>query len=451
MKKIKHLTFIKPNIGRQEHSLYVDEGRMEPLMLAVLAGLTPPDIEVKLFDDRFESIDYDIETDAICITIETYTARRCYEIAEEFKLRGKVIIMGGMHALLATNEVLEHADSVLVGDAEVIWEQMLEDLAKEKLLKIYKNPTGLIQVNSLGKRIIPRRSIFEEKTYLPMTLMQFSRGCKFTCNFCAIAQYFDKKHLVREIDMVVEEIEKQPRKFIFFIDDNIAMNKGALKELCVALKDLKISWISQASLDSVYDLELMKLMQQAGNWGNVIGFESINQSSLEQASKKQNLKLFDGYKKEIEILKDHGMQTWAAFILGLEGDTLDSIKETVDFALESKFAFAAFNILMPYPGTPLYDKLKSENRLLYNEKWWLHQEYRFNHAAYIPKNMTAEELTKASFDARAKFNSIPSLFKRFSDPKTNAQNIIRAISFLKYAFLFRKEVFKKQSMKFGLK
>lgn len=451
MKKIKHLTFIKPNIGRQEHSLYVDEGRMEPLMLAVLAGLTPDDIEVKLFDDRFEEINYDIETDAICITIETYTARRSYEIADEFRLRGKKVIMGGMHALLIPEEVLGHADSILIGDAEVIWESMLKDLAEDKLLKIYRNPTSLIQVNSFGKRVVPRRSIFENKTYLPMTLMQFSRGCKFTCNFCAIAQFFDKKHLIREIDSVIEEIANQDRKFLFFIDDNIAMNRPALKELCVALKDLKLGWISQASLDSVYDSELMKLMQQAGNWGNVIGFESINENSLEQASKKQNLKLFDGYRKEIQILRDHGMQTWAAFILGLEGDTEESIRTTVDFALESKFAFAAFNILMPYPGTPLYDKLKMENRLLYDDKWWLHPEYRFNHAAYIPKNMTPEQLTAISFEARKKFNSIPSLMKRFSDPKTNMQNIMRAISFLKYAFLFRKEVFKKQSMKFGLK
>ena len=145
------------------------------------------------------------------------------------------------------------------------------------------------------------------------------------------------------------------------------------------------------------------------------------------------------------------MQTWAAFTLGYDNDTYDSIIATMEFALKNRFTFAAFNILMPYPNTPLYKSLKKENRLLYDGKWWLHPEYRFNNAAFLPKNMTPDELTTDCHIARTKFNSIPSLLYRFSDIKTNLKSLWRATTFLRYATLFRKETHKKHGMRFGVK
>ncbi|MCI5211359.1 MAG: methylase, partial [Candidatus Electrothrix sp. ATG2] len=242
----------------------------------------------------------------------------------------------------------------------------------------------------------------------------------------------------------------QERKFIFFVDDNIASDKKMLKELCRELIPLRVSWISQASLDAVRDPELMRLMADSGCMGNVIGFESINPESLGDANKSPNLPGFSGYGQEIRILREHGMQTWAAFTLGYDHDTVDSIRATMRFAVRNKFTFAAFNILMPYPGTPMYDRLRRQGRLLYDGNWWLHPEYRFNHAAFVPARMSPEELTHACHEARSRFSSIPSLLYRFSDIKTNLRSLRRAAAYWQYTTLFRKEVHKKHGMRFGL-
>jgi radical SAM superfamily enzyme YgiQ (UPF0313 family) len=440
------ITFIKPNIGRREHSLYVDEGRMEPLMLAVLAGLTPPDVECALYDDRMEAIPYDESTDLAAITVETYTARRAYEIAAEYRRRGVPVILGGMHATLLPDEAAEHADSIFLGDAETLWVRVVDDARGGKLLPRYQAPPGAAQIGG----VLPRRDLFRGKGYLPLSLMQFSRGCRFACSFCAVSRYFDRKHYLRRIDEVLAEIEAQDRKMLFFIDDNIASEREALRELCQALIPMKVNWISQASLDVTHDAGLMKLMADSGAIGHVMGFESITHDSLREARKAPNLSQFSGYRREIEILREHGMQTWAAFTLGYDHDTYDSILATMEFALANKFTFGAFNILMPYPNTPLYTSLAAEGRLLYGGKWWLHPEYRFNQAAFVPKQMTPDALTEACHAARQKFNRITSLLYRFSDTKTNLRTVWRARQYWRYTTLFRREVYRKHGMRFGL-
>ncbi len=445
------LTLIKPTIGRKEHSLYKDEGRMEPLMLGVLAALTPADVEVIMYDDRMETIPYDEVTDLVAITVETYTARRAYEIADEYRQRGVKVIIGGIHANLLPDEVMQHADSIFLGDAETLWATMINDARYHKLKPCYTAPVGVGQVTQCGEKILPRRDIYQGKGYLPISLMQFSRGCRFACKFCAVSRYFKRNYYLRQIDEVVREIEQHHSKFIFFIDDNIATDHKALAELCHALIPLKIHWISQASLDVTKKPTLMKLMQQSGCWGNVLGFESINPLSLREAKKSPNIIAFNHYQQEINILRDHGMQTWAAFTLGYDHDTVETIAQTMEFALKNRFAFAAFNILMPYPSTPLYQQLQQERRLLYQAKWWLDPTYRFNQAAFIPNLMTADELTNACHLARSHFNSIPSIIKRFSDLNLTLQSFSRIISFCRYTLLFKKEVYKKHGMRFGLK
>jgi radical SAM superfamily enzyme YgiQ (UPF0313 family) len=441
------ITFIKPTIGRMEHSLYVDEGRMEPLMLAVLAGMTPPDVEVKLYDDRMEAIPVDEPTDLAAITVETYTARRAYEIAADYRARGVPVILGGMHVTLFPEEAEAHADSLFLGDAETVWHEVVADARTRKLKRRYQGPPGIAQLDGS----LPRRDLFNGKGYLPLTLMQYSRGCRFACSFCAVSEYFDKKHYIRRIDHVLKEIEAQDRRFVFFVDDNIASHREALKDLCRELMGMKIHWVSQASLDITQDLEIMKLMMDSGNAGNVTGFESITAESLQDARKAPNLPGFSRYAREVAVLRDHGMQTWAAFTLGYDHDTRDSIKATLDFALESRFAFSAFNILMPYPNTPLYHQLQKQNRHLFDGKWWLHPEYRFNQAAFVPKRMTPEELTIACHEARKAYNSIPALLKRFSDVKTHLRSLWKVGTYWKYNAIFRKEVYKKHGMRFGLR
>ncbi len=442
------LTLIKPNIGRREHSLYVDEARMEPLQLGILAALTPRDIEVVMYDDRMEPIPYDEPTDIVAITVETFTARRAYEISNEFRSRGVKTVMGGMHAMLIPKEVEEHCDCVIVGDAEPVWEIMLKDFQDGCLKKRYEPE----QPHCPQMNVITRRDIFEGKGYLPITLLQFSRGCSHSCNFCASSVYFKAHHYCRPVEEVIKEIKSQKRKLLFFVDDNIVCNHEKAKELFRALIPLKLHWVSQGSMDMLGDKELMELMVKSGCLGLVIGFESISSACIAEMNKNTNKNPSnDLYKSQIEQLRKWGLQTWAAFTVGHDSDTIESIRATCDFAIKNKFTFAAFNILMPYPNTPFYEKMKKEGRLLYDGKWWLHEEYRFNYASIVPKNMTPDELTEISFDCRRRFNSPISILKRALEPRTNMRTPYRFATYLIYNPLFRKEVFKKQGMRFGMK
>lgn len=438
------LTLVKPTIGRPDHSLYVDEARMEPLNLGVLAALTPPDVEVALWDDRCEPIPYHLPTDLVAITVETYTARRSYEIADEYRRRGVPVVMGGFQPTFAPEECLEHADAIFVGDAETGWAKLVEDARQGRLERVYRGEPGRPQTG-----VLTRRDLFEGKGYLPVSLLQFTRGCRFVCDFCAVTRYFDRKHHIRAIDETLAEIEAQKRRLLFFVDDNIASDRVALKELCRALIPLRINWVSQASLDVTADAELMRLMVDSGCLGHIMGFESITRASVKEARKAPNLGRFDAYATQIAILRDHGLQTWAAFTLGYDHDTVDSVRATLDFALRNRFTFAAFNILMPYPGTPLYDRLAREGRHLYDGRWWLHPEYRFNSASFVPARMTPDELTEVCHEARRSFNRIPSLLWRFSDIRTNMRTLTRARAFWQFTPVFRREVYKKHGMRFG--
>jgi len=442
------ITFIKPNIGRHDHSLYVDEGRMEPLQLGVIAGLTPPDVECALYDDRIESIPFDEPTDLAAITVEIYTARRAYEIAAEYRARGVPVILGGFHPTLAPRECLEHADAIYTGDAETGWRQVVEDARAGRLRRVYRAPSGVAQPGGVK----PRRDLFRGKGYLPITLMQFSRGCRFACSFCAISSFFDRRHHTRRVGEVLDEIASQERKLVFFVDDNLLNDVPAAKEFLRALIPLKIRWVSQASIDMTADPELMDLLEESGCLGNVIGFESLDPRNLRSMKKAPAFLLqgWDRYEHACEILRKHHLQTWAAFTLGHDHDTLESIRATSAFALRHNFCFAAYNILMPYIQTPLYERLQREGRLLWDGKWWLHPEYRFNHAAFVPKQMSPDELTAACWECRHAWNRPSSIFKRMWDFKTHMSSPTRLAVYLTYNPIYARETMRKHGMLFGL-
>ena len=438
------VALVRPNIGRLEHSLFVDDARMEPLSLGVIAAVTPPGVELRLFDDRIERIPYDEPVDLAAITVETFTARRAYEIAEENRGRGEPVIMGGMHPTLLPGEAKEHCDSVYTGDAESLWPKSLEDARRGRLAPFYRAPASSPQPGLLTRRDLYSRD------YLPLSLLQHGRGCRNACEYCAISAYFGAAWRCRAPEETAADVVAQERRHVFFVDDNIAADHDAAKRLFRTLIPLGIRWVSQASIDIVRDRELMSLMVKSGCLGNVIGFESISEESLRAMGKSPNLgsgrRL---YREEIGILRDHGLQTWAAFTLGHDHDTADSIERTLEFAMESRFTFAAFNVLMPYPGTPLYARLAREGRLLYGGKWWLHPAYRFNHAAFAPARMSAEQLTEAGFRCRRVFNGPRSFLLRAFDPKTNMRSLERLAIYAVYNPLFRRETFKKHGMRLG--
>ncbi len=456
------ITFVRPNIGRMEHSLYVDEGRMEPLQLGILAALTPPDVDCQLYDDRLEAVPFDQPTDLAALTVEIYNARRSYEIAAEYRRRGVPVIMGGFHPTLAGDECLEHADSIFVGDAELLWAEVVEDARRGQLRRVYRAAAGAAPQ---AGGVQPRRDLFAGKGYLPISLMQFGRGCRFACDFCAISVFFGRKQYVRRSREVLAEIEAQNRKLIFFVDDNFLASHEAAKSFLRQLIPLRVRWVSQASIDMTNDPELMDLLEESGCLGNVIGFESLDQRNLRLMRKAPNLlhmraagarasgatlHNWDNYDTACRILRDHHLQTWAAFTLGHDHDTTESIRETYDFAMHHKFCFAAFNILMPYPGTPFYQRLAAADRLLWDGQWWLHPEYRFNHAAFVPANMTPDELTEACWSCRDRWNRKSVIFKRVWDWKTHLSSLTRLGIFLGYNPIYAREAYKKQGMLFGL-
>jgi radical SAM superfamily enzyme YgiQ (UPF0313 family) len=439
------VTFIKPTLGCLDSGeRFVDEGRMEPLSLGVLAGLTPPGVDCRLFDDRTDEIDYDEPTDLVAINVEAFTARRAYEIAAEYRARRVPVVMGGMHATLIPDEVAEHADSVYTGDGESLWPQVVADAHEGRLRPRYDGGLGLPQSG-----VRPRRDLYAGKGYLPVSLLQFGRGCCHHCEFCAVGEYFGHRQYTRPVAEVVAEIAAQPRRDLFFVDDNFVADPEAAKELLRALVPLNVRWVSQASLDHTRDPELLRLFVESGCLGNVIGFESLEIENLRQMRKSANLTAFDGHAEAVATLRDHHLQTWAAFALGYDHDTVESMLATCEWGISNHFTFAAFNVLMPYPSTPLYQRLKAEGRLLYDGRWWLHPDYRFNHAAFRPARMTPDQLTEAAWACRRRWSSRASIVRRALDLHTNLATPFRFALYCAYNPLFRREAFKRQGMRLG--
>jgi radical SAM superfamily enzyme YgiQ (UPF0313 family) len=216
-----------------------------------------------------------------------------------------------------------------------------------------------------------------------------------------------------------------------------------------ALVPLKVRWVSQSGIDHVHDPELLDLFAKSGCLGNVIGFETLDAENLRAAHKGPNLAASARYAEEVALLREHHLQTWVALTLGYDHDTVSSIESTCEWAIDNRFTFAAFNVLMPYPRTPLYARLAEEGRLLYDGRWWLHPEYRFNHAAFRPMRMTADELTEVAWACRQRWNSAGSIVRRAFDPATNMASLERFAIYCAYNPLYRRESFKKQSMRLG--
>ena len=427
------ITLIKPGLGTIIKGYNINEGSMEPLPLAIIAGLiNEPDI-IKFYDDRLEKIPFDEKTDLVCITVDSFSARRAYEIAGEFRKRNILVVLGGMHVSLLPDEATLYADSIVVGDAEPVWGELMADLRKGTLQKRYQAPFERPQ-----QGCFPRREIFKGKNYLPVSLVQFSRGCKFNCSFCSVSKFFHHSHICRQMEDVLYEISKDRLKTILFVDDNMVANRAALKAFLKELIPLKVRWASQSSVDMVNDKELMQLMADSGCIGHLIGFESININTLKWFNKSPNLRNFNNYKEVLEVFRDYGFLTWASFMIGNDFDTAGTIDKTVEFAIKNKFTLAFFHVLMPYPGTEIYNQFATEGRLLYDGHWWNHPDFRYNQATFIPKLMSPEQLTEATIKANKEFYSLSSITSRLMDSKTNFRNLVNFIVYSRLNYVLRK-------------
>ncbi len=426
------LMLIKPDIGETIEGYRLNNGRMEPLQLGILAALTPEDVEVDLFDERVEEIPFDERADLVAITVDSITARRAYAIADDFRARGVQVVLGGIHSTLLPEEASSHADAIVIGDAEPVWAEVVSDARARKLRRVYAGPFGEPQAG-----VLPRRDLFRRKGYLPVSLVQFSRGCPFNCSFCAVAKFFGSEHNCRRVEGVVREIEHDDLRFILFTDDNLTANRPAAKALCRSLKPLGIHWATQVSIDVVQDRELLELMAESGCLGQLIGFDSLNSESLRWMRKSPNLRHEDRYRSAVDLLRQYGFQVWASFMLGNDFDSPECIMETVRFAIESKFTLAFFHILVPYPGTPLYAEFQHAGRLLYGGSWWLDPRFRYNTATFAPKQMTPEELAQITVWANREFYSARSILARSLDTKTNLGSFMKFLLYVRFNYLVR--------------
>jgi len=405
-----NLTIIHPCIGRKPGQKYIRTWQMEALPAATLAGLTPKDVEVKFYDDRMETIPFDEAADLVAISVETYTAKRAYQIATEYRKRRVPVVMGGFHATLCPDEVARYAEAVVCGEAETLWPLVIDDARHGRLQKFYRQ-TGRPSLAGVK----PDRSIFRGKCYLPIGLVEAGRGCHFKCDFCAVQTVFNSTQTRRPIDAIIAEIAqaRHERKLFFFVDDNITSNMEQAKEFFRALIPLKVRWVSQSSINAAHDEEFLSLLVRSGCQGVLIGFESLNPANLKDMNKAFNT-MRGGFEKALANLRRHHIRVYGTFIFGYDRDVPESFAETVNFAKEHALYIAAFNHLTPFPGTPLYARLKAEGRLLY-ENWWLDERYSYNRIPFQPRGMTPELLQRKCLEARKKFYSWASIFRRGFD------------------------------------
>jgi len=415
---------------------------LEPLALAILAGMTPEEIEVELIDERLEPIRYDEPTDLVAISVETFTARNAYQIATRFRQRGVRVVLGGCHPTFLPEEALAYADAVVVGDAEGLWPEVIRDARAGRLQRVYRRsePPELD-----GMRV--DRSVFHGKRYAPVTPIQFGRGCRFGCDFCSIHALYGNTLRQRPVDEVVREIGEIGCGNVFFVDDNLFIDPARAEEFFRALVPLKIGWTCQVSIDVTRNTRLLDLMAQSGCHAVVVGFESLDARNLAQMRKPWNLEP-DGYATAIRKLQDRGIMIYGTFVFGYDEDTVDSFNVALEFAMRWNFFLANFNPLTPTPGTRLYDRLRQEGRLIY-DRWWLDSDYRYGNAMFHPRKMTADELTEGCYRTRLAFNRYGSIFRRAMAWKTNGRGPRRLGLHLLSNFVSRREIRRKQGLRLG--
>jgi radical SAM superfamily enzyme YgiQ (UPF0313 family) len=417
------LTLIYPSVGRKEGRPYVRAWQMQPLSMAVLAGLTPPDVEVRFYDDRLETIPFDEPTDLVALSVETFTALRSYRIARRFRQRGVPVVMGGYHVTLLREEAQQEADAIVLGDAEPVWARLIDDARHHRLEPIYD---GRGRRSLAGVRA--RREIFRGKRYQNVTLVEFARGCNFRCDFCSITAFHDAAQNHRPAEEVAAEMAATGSRRFFIVDDNLVSQPSHARELCRALIPLGVRWVGQASIHIAQDDELLDLMARSGCQGVLIGMESLDPANLRDMGKGWNL-AGGSYTESLSRFRKHGLAVYGTFVFGYDNDDRDVVRRSVAFAREQKLFLAAFNHLVPFPGTPLYRRLSAEGRLR-TQKWWLDPEGRVGDVVFQPRKMSPVELQALCLEARRAFFRWGSIVERGLDARANSRTPLMVAIFL---------------------
>ena len=389
------------------------KGLVPPLGLAMVAALTPPGVEVSLTDENVTGIDYQKEIDLVGITALTVTAPHAYEIADNFRARGIKVILGGAHPSALPDEASQHADAVVIGEAEGIWPNLINDFKENKLQKVYRQS----ERPSLVNLPIPRRDLFAKGAYYVTNTISTTRGCPYSCSFCSVTSFFGHTYRCRPVEEVLKEIETlNQRDFIVFLDDNIVGNPKFAEELFRALVPYKIKWVSQASVTIAGNDELLRLAAASGCVAVFIGFETLSPANLAAAGKKINI--VDEYETVIKKIHSHGIAIHGFFILGLDEDDEEVFERTLNFAQKMRLESAQFSLPVPLPGTAFHDLLDKDGRIV--TKDW--SQYESN-VVFEPKLMSRETLEQRRYWVWREFYSLPSIWRRIGMIRRNFREL----------------------------
>lgn len=371
------------------------------LGLLTVAALTPRDIEVRVVDESVEEIPWDWGADLIGISVQAPTARYAYELAERFRSDGLPVVLGGIHVSLNPDEAAAHADAIAVGEAELTWPRLVADFRRGHLRPRYV-ATSLADLDRSPE---PRRELLDPEAYQIPWVVEASKGCPFDCEFCSLHAYVGMRPRLRRVERVADEIRRVPGDALLFADDNLYANRRWAIELFRALAPLKRKWIAEATWHIAEDPEALELARASGCVGLFVGLDSINrQHSMTKVPRRD---AEARYVRALRAIQRQGIAVVAAFVFGLDSDTPDVFERAMAVVRRGGANLVNFSALVPYPGTPIFARLRREGRITE----WDWSKYISPNVCFTPKQMTAEELAAGTRWCQEQFYSLGSVVK----------------------------------------
>lgn len=361
------------------------------LSLLTIAGLFPSYYELHFYDeDHGESIPFEEKFDLVLLTSMTQQVNRAYEICQAFRKRGCHTALGGIHATIFKEEALQHADTVMVGEGEVVLPRFLQDFEQNRAKRLYEAE----KFADLSKSPVPRYDLVNKKLYRSYSI-QTTRGCPRTCAYCTLPVMYGSKYRQKEPEQIIREIRAvkriNPSPFIFFADDNMFIHEESSIRLLKLLAKEEIVWGTQTDISVAEKPEILKLLRASGCRWLFIGFENIRASGLELLDRnKWKARMSAKYEGLIEKIHSAGVFIWGSFLFGTDDDTVDVFENTLDFTIRNGIYSGSFTILTPLPGTELFHMLEQEGRIM-DYDW---SRYTFWDVIFQPKKMTPEELAR---------------------------------------------------------
>lgn len=383
--------------------------KLQRINLPLLAALTPPGHTITIVEEAFAPDDINQNVDLVGITVLTELASRAYRIADAYRQKAVKVVMGGIHPTVLPDEALEHADAVVVGEAEGVWPGLVSDAASGQMQRIYR-AGKLTDLQGLQK---PRRDLLPGTRYQGFTRIpigiETSRGCPYDCEFCCIGQTLGQQYRVRPVQEVIAEIGSIDSPHLFFVDDALGLNRNVAKKLFTEMIPLRRRWLAQGTVSLAQDLELLELMRRSGCLGLLIGFESVQKAIQNEVMKISNLRI-DFY-EAMRRFHGEGFGILGSFVFGFDYENKDVFEQTLDFIMRCRMDVVQLRVLTPYPGTRLYKRLLGEDRLFVRD-WWL-RGYPPDTLLFQPKGMTADELVSGYARLNRQAYSLGAMMKRF--------------------------------------